>query len=205
MEKNNNKKNRKTATANKTKKENHSKKVNPKPTKKANLNENATIQESPSEIKKLIKIILIITAIMAILYVVTLIATNKAEEVSENTTQEKETTKAEIQYENIMIGTMLNKNGTYYVLIEDTDDNRVSEYETIIQTIKATEDPATIYIANLTDSFNKKYLAKEKETKVDNIENFKVNSTTLVKIADNKIDSVYDNYDAIKNKLNELL
>ena len=99
---------------------------------------------------------------------------------------------------------MLNHGGTYYVLIEQKDDNRVDEYKATIESIKSNEDAPIIYMANLTDSFNKKYLAKEPNYYVDDMSEFKVKGTTLVKITDNKVDSVYDNHDAIKNKLSEL-
>lgn len=200
MEKKNKKSSKKTSTA-------PSKKTKTKVQEPKLFSEDSasTQKEGTEEIKKLAKIIVIITVIMALLYVVTMVATNKADEANEEKESQTEKTATEIQYEDIMIGTMLNKEGTYYVLIEEDGDNRVSEYETLIQTIKANEDAPQIYTANLTDSFNKNYLAKEENTKVDNIEDFKVAGTTLVKIIDKKIDSVYNNYDAIKNKLNELV
>ena len=109
------------------------------------------------EISKLIKIILIVTAVMVVFYGITVVVTKKASEVS----QEQNSAKTEIQYDNIVIGSMLKIDGSFYVLIEDEDDQRLSEYETLKQTIAANPDAPTIYIAHLSDGFNSKYLGEE--------------------------------------------
>lgn len=181
---------------------------NTKNQKQETVEKQQTFQEAiatENEAKKLLKIILIITIIMLIFYGITIIATQKADEVKSETTTEEETETADIQYENIIIGTMLNYTGTYYVLIEAEDDERVTEYESLMSTIESSDDAPTFYKANLTDDFNKQYLAKEENYYPTDISEFAVTGTTLVKIIDGKIDSVYDNYDAIKNKLNDIV
>ncbi len=160
---------------------------------------------SNTEIIKLIKIVAIVTAVMVVFYLITLVATDKAEKVNQEAAESaEEDVQTEIQYDYIMIGTMLNKTGTYYVLLEEDGDNRLSEYDTLIQTASVNEDAPTIYKANLTDSFNKGYLSKEAAYDVDNIEDFRVTGTTLVRVVDGSIDEVFDTYDTIKNKLTEL-
>ncbi len=160
--------------------------------------------ENSNELIKLLKIILIVTGIMLIFYGITLLVTDKADEKIETQNKEETSSKTEIQYENIMIGSLLNHDGSYYVLIEKDDDNHLDEYDSLIGTIKSSEDAPTIYKANLTDSFNKNYLGEEANYYVDDIADFKVTGTTLVKVQDGKIVSVSDSYDAIKNKLNDL-
>lgn len=160
-----------------------------------------------NELVRLVKIIVIITVIMALIYVVTMIATKKADEVKKDDTSTSEkTTKTEIQYDNIMIGTMLNKGGTYYVLIEEDkkDDQRIGEYDQLVTTIKNKEGATKIYKVDLTDAFNKVYKAKESNYYVDNISDFKVTGTTLLKIEDAKVVTAFDDYDGIKNELNNL-
>ncbi len=190
-----------TETVEETKKEQKKEKKQKKETKKGN---SATETNTNNEMFKLIKIVLIVTGVMLVFYGITLIATNKADEKLDQQNQSEEPAKTEIQYENIMIGSMLSHPGTYYVLIEEEDDNRLPEYESLITTIKASEDAPTIYKANLTDSFNKTYLGKESNYYVEDLADFKVTGTTLVKIKDGKIESVSDSHDAIKNKLNDL-
>lgn len=151
------------------------------------------------EISKLIKIILIVTAVMVVFYGITVVVTKKASEVS----QEQNSEKTEIQYDNIVIGSMLKIDGSFYVLIEDEDDQRLSEYETLKQTIAANPDAPTIYIAHLSDGFNSKYLGEESNYSSD-MTKFKVTGTTLVKIDNHKITETYDSYDKINKKMNEL-
>lgn len=151
------------------------------------------------ELSKLIKIVLIVTGIMVIFYGVTVVVTKKANEAALEANKQK----AEIQYDSIMIGSMLNIDGSYYVLIEDENDVRASEYTNLLQIIKANDEAPTIYTANLGDSFNKNYLSNESNYD-SNLENFKVKGTTLIKISDHKIKETYDNYDSIIKKLEEL-
>ncbi len=159
---------------------------------------------SSGEIVKLIKIVLIVTAVMLVFYLITLVATGQAEKVNKETEEETaEDAATEIQYDYIVIGSMLNKDGNYYVLIEGEEDNRLSEYSTLIQTISADEDAPKIYHANLTDSFNKNYLSKEANY-TDNMSDFRVTGTTLVEINNHKIAEVFNTYDKIKGELNKL-
>ena len=168
------------------------------------VNEN-TPKENNNEMVKLFKIVLIVTGVMIVFYGITLLVTNKSEEVINSQNEENnQPASTEIQYENIMIGTMLNGSGTYYVLIEKEDDNRLAEYESIITTIKSSEDAPAIYKANLTDSFNETYLGKEQNYYVEDLSKFRVTGTVLVKVKDGKIDAVDDSHDAIKNTLNSL-
>ena len=198
-----------------TKKKNQVKKVdnkkqNNKSEKKVSESEKVEKQlkerfNENGELQRLLKIVLIVTAIFAIFYIVTIFVTNKSSEKKAELREENmKVEKAEIQYENIMIGTMLNYDGTYYVLINKKDEPRETEYSSLVDSIKDNEDSPNIYKANLTDSFNKVYLAKEENYYVSDISDFAVTGTVLVKVVDGKIDSVMDNYNDIKNKLNEL-
>ena len=160
--------------------------------------------EAEKQINKL-GIVLIVTAVMLVFYLITLVATGQADKVNKQNEEDQSTdTATEIQYDYIVIGTMLNKDGNYYVLIEADEDNRLSEYSTLIQTISADEDAPKIYHANLTDSFNKNYLAKEAKYDVQNISDFRVTGTALVEINNHEIAEVFDTYDEIKGELNEL-
>lgn len=161
-----------------------------------------TMTKNDSEITKLVKIVLIVTAIMVIFYGITLLVTKNRS--SNSSSENSHNEKAVIQYDDIMIGTMLNKNDDwYYVLIKEDEDNRMAEYETLMKLIASKEDAPKIYTANLTDSFNKKYLAKEANESSDMSE-FRVTGTTLVEIKDGQIANIYSNHDDIKGELDAL-
>ena len=154
------------------------------------------------EFSKLVKIILLVTVIMVVFYFVTTIVTRKANAIKA-VRNIKTNDKAEIQYDNVIIGSMLNMEGSYYVLIENEDDSNISEYKSLVQTIAANDDAPKIYTASLSNSFNKIYLSDD--NKYDsNLENFKVKGTTLVKVSNHDIEETFDTYDSIKNKLDEL-
>ncbi len=151
------------------------------------------------EFSKLFKIVLIVTAIIIVFYGVTVVVTNKADEAK----KEAESQDVDIQYDSIMIGSMLNIDGSFYVLIADNDDIRLNEYSTMIQTIKANEDAPSIYTADLSSAFNREFLSDKPNYESD-LDKFKVKGTTLVKVDDHEIDDVYDNYNDIIEKLGEL-
>lgn len=170
----------------------------PKAAKKAK----SEMMKNDNELTKLIKIVLIVTAIMIIFYGITILVTKNAKTETNNTTQNKQ--KAIIQYDDIIIGTMLNKpQNEYYVLIKKDDDNRIAEYDTLMKIISSKSDAPKFYTANLTDTFNKKYLAKEANDSSDMSE-FRVTGTTLVKVVDGDIEDIYSNHDSIKEELNAL-
>ncbi len=158
--------------------------------------------DSGDELSKLVKIVLLVTAIIIVFYFITTFVTRKANAI--NTVKKIKTNdKAEIQYENLIIGSMLKIDGKFYVLIEKDGDEKLTEYETSIQTIKANDEAPKIYTANLTDSFNKIYLSEESNYDSD-LTKFKVSGTTLVKISDHKIEKTYDKYEDIKGELEKL-
>ena len=157
---------------------------------------------SSDEFSNLVKVVLIVTAIIIVFYFITTFVTRKANAVR-TVRNLKTNEKAEIQYDSLIIGSMLNLDGSYYVLIEKDDDAKLTEYQTLLQTIAANDEAPKIYTANLTDSFNKVYLADEHNYDSD-LTKFKVTGTVLVKVNDHKIDLTYDNYDDIVKKLEEL-
>lgn len=153
------------------------------------------------EIGKLVKLILLVTVIFIVFYFVTSFVTRKAN--AKKIAQKEKSEATTIQYENIIIGSMLNKDGDYYVLIEKDDDDNLSEYETLVQTISVNEEAPKIYKANLTDSFNKIYLSDKSNFDSD-LEKFRVAGTTLIKVSNHAIAETYDNHESIKSKLDEL-
>ncbi len=152
-----------------------------------------------NEVAKLIKVVLIVTAVIIVFYFVTSFVTKKANSIK----SEKSKQKATIQYDSLIIGSMLNKDGEYYVLIEKDDDEHLSEYSTSIQMIGINENAPKVYTANLTDSFNSGYLSNEANYDSD-LTKFKVKDTTLLKVNNHQIEETFDNYDAIKSKLESL-
>ena len=158
--------------------------------------------DSTDEISKLLKIVLIVTGIMIVFYGVTVFVTKKVNAVK-TAKLGKSSEKVTIQYDSVIIGSMLKMDGHYYVLIEKKDDDNSSEYDTLLKSIKANDEALKVYTADLSNSFNKPYLGNESNYDSD-LTKFKVKDTTLIEINDHKIEDTFDNYDSIKKKLDEL-
>lgn len=158
--------------------------------------------DSTDEISKLLKIVLIVTGVMIIFYGVTTFITKKVNAVK-TAKLGKSDEKVSIQYDSVIIGSMFKMDGHYFVLIEEKDDDKVSEYDTLLKSIAANDDALKIYTADLSSSFNKKFLGKESNFDSD-LTKFKVKNTTLVEIENHKIKDTFDSYDSIKKKLDEL-
>lgn len=158
--------------------------------------------DSTDEISKLLKIVLIVTGIMIIFYGVTTFITKKVNAVK-TAKLGKSDEKVSIQYNSVIVGSMLKMDGHYFVLIEMKDDDKSSEYDTLLKSIEANDDALKVYTADLSSSFNKKYLSKESNFDSD-LTKFKVKNTTLVEIENHKIKDTFDSYDSIKKKLDEL-
>ena len=158
--------------------------------------------DSTDEMSKLLKIVLIVTGVMIVFYGITTFVTKKVNAVK-TAKLGKSSKKVSIQYDSVLIGSMLNMEGHYFVLIEKQDDDNSSEYNTILKSIEANDDALKVYTSDLGSSFNKQYLDKENNFDSD-LTKFKVKDTTLLEIEEHKIKDTFDNYDSIKGKLDEL-
>ena len=158
--------------------------------------------DSSDEIGKLLKIILIVTGIMILFYGITVLVTKKVNAVK-TAKLGKSSSSATIQYDKIIIGSMLKFDGEYYVLIEKDDDEHLGEYDTLLKAIAANDESLKVYTADLNSSFNEKYLSNENNYDSD-LDKFKVTGTTLVHVKDKKIEDCFDNYDSIKEKLDDI-
>lgn len=106
----------------------------------------------------------------------------------------------EIQYDEIIVGTILNqKASTYYVLVLEEDD---TSYSNMLQQYKEYNYEYKIYTVDLGSTFNKNSVSEESSYEKDNM---KFKGTTLLKIVDNEIDTVYENINEIEDLLNDLL
>lgn len=158
--------------------------------------------DSADEMSKLVKIVLIVTGIMILFYGITVLITKKVNAVK-TAKLGKTSESVSIQYDSIIIGSMFKFDGDYYVLIEKENDEHHDEYDTILKSVKANDDSPKIYVSDLSSSFNKQYLGKEKNYDSD-LSKFKVVDTTLVKISDHKIEDTFDSYESIKKEFENL-
>lgn len=149
--------------------------------------------ESEYKIENLIKMIIILILIIMIFYGLTVIITKNQkgpnnEEIIEN---------PNIQYDEILIGSIYDQKETeYYVLVE-----LESDYLTLSSSVSGyqkKEDALKLYISNLNDGFNKKYLGETS----DFTGKFPIfNKSTLLKISNGQIVEYTEDIDDIQEKL----
>lgn len=155
------------------------------------------MKNNENEIGKLVKLVIIVTLIFLAFYFITVLI-NK-EEKEENTY-----TPAQIQYDKILIGNILEqKDDKYYVLIYDTNDVNKTTYTAYLINYKYKEDAIKYYTAELNNPLNYKYVSSESNLKVKKIEDLKIKEVTLLKIEKGKITRAYEGEEVL-NQLIEL-
>lgn len=160
------------------------------------------ISSSTDEGTKLIKIILIIGVIFAIVYFATGYVSKYMNK--KNSNQNETDAAAVIQYDEIMIGEILNqKPEEYYVLVIKEDDPYSSLYQSLLTTYKNKEGHLNVYTASLSSGFNQKYIGEEENLKPEQITQFKTKGKVLLKVKDKKITDSYTE-DAILTQLKEM-
>lgn len=140
----------------------------------------------------LIKFVVIVVICFVAFYGITMLVTNKKE-------TKKETIEPTIQYDEVLIGQILNrKNESYYVLVEDSSDEELAE---LAQYVGTTNNTKKVYYSELNNSFNKGYKSDSSNLNVDNISEIRFKTTSLLEIENGNIVSSYEEHDEILNTL----
>lgn len=143
------------------------------------------------KITNLLKLLFIILIIILVFYALTNFITSRP------TNQKENNPEAEIQYDEILIGSIYNvTNEEHYVLVELEEDYLT--LSSVVTAYKSKEDAIKIYTANLNHVMNKKYL-KEESNFETRFPTFK--ETTLIKITNNNIVEYYEGIDKIEEIL----
>ena len=167
--------------------------------KKKNININ---NKENFEIGNMVKIVLIIVMVFGAFYILTYyIQQNKTKNDLYDNSNDSVTI---IQYDEILVGSILNQTEeNYYVLITNQKDyeNRYNEY------ISKYNNNNKFYYSIIDNGLNSKYKSETSNLNVENIEDLKISSTTLLKINDGKIIDYYDGDSEVMQaiiKINEI-
>ena len=162
---------------------------------KANYNE----QE-----KSLVKISVVVIIVLAAVYFLTALATGEIK-LGNSSNKEEEVT---IQYEEILAGQVLNrKDKEYYVLLFEFSNENAGRYITLKDNYAQTTDALPLYLVDLEKGFNQKIVAEEDEKyseKPSNIQDLKVNGTTLLKVKNGKVTDRIETDDLVKEFLSKI-
>ena len=146
-----------------------------------------TNTNSEMEYSKIIKISIGVIVTLGLVYLVTALLMGEIKFGNKDDTK-KET--ADIQYEEIVAGEVLNRNkNEYYVLMFDFTDTFASYYLTLKDKYEINNASSYFYILDLEKKVNEEILLEEGNYAEypSNISDLKVSSPTLLKINDHKV------------------
>lgn len=156
---------------------------------------------SNNEFKKLIQMIAIVCIVFGAMYGLTALITNSGNKDNSDILKEEDTI-AEIQYDEIILGELLNQNEKeYYVMANMKDDHYVALYNSYLNMYKTKDGALRVFTVDLSNVFNKNYLATKSKLDVSNLKDLRVSQTTLFKIKNNKIVEYYEGETKITDKL----
>lgn len=146
------------------------------------------------EYRNLIIIIIVIATVFSIFYFLTTMFSKK----EHDNIFKNDLNPSEIQYDEIIIGNMFDKDGKYYVLLHDKDEQYLDVFKSYITSLKSNHK---IYTVDLNNAFNKKYVSDEYSYEKDN---FKVKGTVLLKIDNHEISEHFETTEGIIEKFKSL-
>lgn len=176
-----------------------------KPKNKSQKSQSIQITSHTDEMGNLFKIILILVVLFALFYVVTYYVTKNKETEASGINSNPE--KAVIQYDEIMIGTLLKQAPShYYVLIKEKDDPFNETYEKYLESYKNSgkENVLRVYTADLSHGLNQQYRGEENHLNVSSISELRLKETTLVKVGDGQLSETYVGSSDILNHLKSI-
>ena len=121
--------------------------------------------------------------------------------------KEEEKSEVEIQNVKILAGSTFNRiDSEYYVLFYDFEGDYAANCLAIYNLYNQKENNLKMYIVDLNDSFNKKYVVDSNSlVNVNNIDELKVIDASLIKVKNGKAEFVISGNEEISNYLETLL
>lgn len=147
------------------------------------------ISDNEKEVKSFICILIIVLLLATCLYLIAN-SSNKNSELSTNTN---------IQYNDISVGMILNRNyDEYYVLVYDFTN---SDYNSLVSSYRSLEKQK-LYTVDINDKINKDFISdSESNPKAAKVDEFMFNEATLLYIKDNNVVKYITGEKNIKNIL----
>lgn len=152
--------------------------------------------EDEQEISRFIKILLIVVVFILGIYFFTSIFVKKEFDIN------KDITEGQISSNNIIVGSILNRPyDEYYVLVYNSSSNQSTLYESLIYLYEQKENSKRIYLVDLDNDLNKKYISEKSNPDAKKIQDFKFGDITLLKIKNKNVNKYLENIESIKKEL----
>ena len=159
--------------------------------------------EENSEIKKFIIIIIVLALLVGAVYGLTLLFSNDKEEYT------FVPTKGEINYDKVIVGTILNRpEKEYFVMVYDSTNEDAAKYDGLISqhmSKSSEKNYINIYYCDLNNKLNKDYYNVNNDNKSNKkakeVSEFDFGDLTLLHIKKGKITVYLEDYKTIQEKL----
>lgn len=152
------------------------------------------------EVIKFIKILIVIVIIILGVYFFTRIFVSK--DLFNDKNDSTNVIPGSINYDTTIIGAMLNKpEDEYYVFLFDMKDPNAVFYSGLITSYKRNEKALRVYVVDLNNELNKKFVKDDNNLNTSEIEEFAVKDFALLKISKGKIVEALSDIDKISTKL----
>lgn len=160
------------------------------------------MSEEQQEIIRFVKILIIVVILIVIIYLLTRLFVTKDLFTNENNSNEN-ITEGSVNYSTTIIGAMFTKpEEEYYVLIYNSEDLEAVYYSGLISTYQKNTDYLKVYVADLNNELNKKYIDNDNiNVSTNNLSEFKVGKIALIKIKDKKITKSFTTIESIAEEL----
>lgn len=168
--------------------------------KTININNTKNYGEDQEEVIRFIRLIIIILVVVLGVYLFSRAFISK--DLFGKKAEERESVEGTVNYNTTIIGAMLNKpEEEYYVIMYDTETSQAAYYSNLVTAYKKNTEPLKIYMADLNNELNKKYISEKNNLKVSNINDLTVKDVGLVKIKNGAIIASYNTIDEISKEL----
>ena len=165
---------------------------------KTKVIKDTSFNENNSEIGKFIIIFVVILLVVVGLYFLSKVIVDKREDK-----QAKDDVKqAEINYDIITIGTLLNRPyDEYYVLAYDGETPDAIYYSSLITVYQNKENAKKIYYCDLSNGLNSKYVSATSNPDAKTVDELKLGKITLLTIKKGKIVGYVEDINQIQSTL----
>lgn len=161
-------------------------------------NNDNTIMEG-NELKSLIIIIIIVSVVFLAFYGITALTSKK-----QTSGSEYEVKSETIQYDEIMVGQILNqKEKEYYVLLKN-ENNHYNDLYTYYLKKYASNNSKKYYTVDLGNALNSSYVSDSTSVNTKSFFNSKFGNTTLILIKNKKVNKVYSTDEQITEILKKI-
>lgn len=162
------------------------------------MKQSISVESATSELRRLFIILISIVVIICVFYIITLLVTRKNQTLKYQTNNEV----SQISYTDILVSDVLLKDGSYYVLVKNSEDVYMNLYELYISSYISLEEHLPFYYVDLNDAFNQRYKSDQSNFSPENL---KFKDTTLLKVSNHMIEASYDNNISISEHLKSLV